>query len=156
MITTQLNQQTRPIYHLGSVFNDKIFAQNQQILGSDSVVLHSEKTWAEILLHFHFAFTTRSLEETFHELTETWRHETKYISSIQQITSNTSYQQIIGLGEQALPLIFEEMQQRLGHWFVALQRITRTNPIQTQNRGNIEQMTADWLNWGRENGYVRF
>ena len=156
MITTQLNQQTRPIYSLGLTFDSKVFDQNQQILGPNSTILRSEKVWAEILLHFRFAFTSRFLEETFHELMETWRHETKYMSSIQQITSNVSYQQIIGLGEKALPLIFEEMQQRLGHWFLALQRITRENPVQSQNRGNMKQMTADWLNWGRENGYIRF
>lgn len=155
-MTTQLNQQTRPIYSIREVFDSGMLVQDQQMPELDSMVLWSERAWENILLHFRLAVTSKSLGETFYELAETWRQETKYMSSIQQITSNASYQQIIGMGEKALPLIFREMQRQSGHWFLALQRITRVNPIQPQNRGDMENMTIDWLNWGRDSGYIRF
>ena len=155
MIDTQLNQQTRPISSPQSSF-DGIYDWSQELLGVGSVVLWSEKRWGDILLHFNSTFTCKSLRGTFYDLMETWRYETKYLSSVQQIADNVSYQQIVGLGEKVLPLIFEEMHRRPGHWFLALQRITRENPIQPQHRGNMEKMTDDWLNWGRKNGYIQF
>ena len=45
----------------------------------------------------------------FYALASQWREETRYVSSISQIATNPSYQQIIGMGAIAIPLILEEL-----------------------------------------------
>jgi hypothetical protein len=65
-----------------------------------------------------------------------------------------SYQQIIGMGPAALPLIFEELRQRPDHWFWALRMITGDDPVSPEDAGDIERMRADWLRYGEERGYL--
>ena len=60
------------------------------------------------------------LRTTFRELADTWRGETGGLSSPMQIAAHPAYQCIIGMGEQALPYIFEELRERGGQWYVAL------------------------------------
>lgn len=83
-----------------------------------------------------------------------WKKETRSLSSIIDICMHPAYQRIIGMGHSAVPLILKELQREEDHWFWALKAITGENPIQPQNRGDIERMTEDWLRWGRENGKV--
>ena len=64
------------------------------------------------------------------------------------------------MGEAMVPLIMERMRENLegkrkagGHWFEALQSITRANPVKHGERGNIQAMEEAWLEWGVRNGY---
>ena len=68
--------------------------------------------------------------------------------------ANFAYQQIIGMGERALPLIFDEMQAHGGRWFWALRAITGENPVRPEDRGDARRMTQTWLEWAREHNYV--
>jgi hypothetical protein len=95
------------------------------------------------------------IEQSFRELADRWREETMHLSSTPEAALNFSYQQIIGMGKEALPLIFREMQTQGGHWFWALAAITRENPVQPEDRGKVRRMTQAWLEWGRENGYLQ-
>jgi hypothetical protein len=95
------------------------------------------------------------LEQEFHNLADQWRRETRMLSSDSDIAANFAYYQIIGMGEKALPLIFREMQERGGRWFLALRAITRQNPVSPEDRGNVRRMTQAWLEWGRQHNYVR-
>src|ERR1044072_7091957 len=85
------------------------------------------------------------LEEEFRNLVEQWHRETMHISSTTEMATNFAYQQIIGMGEKVLPLIFRELQETGGHWFWALRAITRQNPVPTETRGNINGMAQAWL-----------
>ena len=58
------------------------------------------------------------------------------------------------MGEPAVPLILQRMQAQGGHWFHALRDITKANPVQPADRGNVSAMQEAWLNWGEENGYT--
>ena len=40
------------------------------------------------------------------------------------------------------------------HLFYALYQITSENPVPLAHAGNFKQMTADWLNWAAEKGYI--
>ena len=64
-----------------------------------------------------------------------------------------AYQQIIGLGERALPLIFQELRREPDHWFWALAAITGKNPVPEEDAGDLEAMANDWLSWGDAQGY---
>jgi hypothetical protein len=92
--------------------------------------------------------------EKFTRLASRWREETRAVSSDSDIVASFAYHQIIGMGERALPLIFEEMAAHGGRWFWALRAITGENPINPQDRGNVRRMTEAWLEWAREHEYV--
>jgi hypothetical protein len=52
-----------------------------------------------------------------------------------------------------MPLIFRELEREPDHWFWALQSITGENPVSVDRQGNINQMAAAWLEWGKAHGY---
>ena len=71
-----------------------------------------------------------------------------------QAALHPGHLKIIGMGEPALPLILREMRDRGGHWFLALESIAGENPILDEHCGYVPLMKEDWLQWGRERGYL--
>ena len=67
--------------------------------------------------------------------------------------SHPAYQQIVGMGDKAIPLILRELEQAPDHWFWALKAITGVNPVPREERADIKAMAKHWLEWGREEGY---
>lgn len=91
----------------------------------------------------------------FQKLALIWREATRTYSSVTQICMHPAYQSIISKGKDVIPLILEEMKERPNHWFWALSIITGDNPpIRNNQRGKIKEMTAAWLKWGEEHGYI--
>jgi hypothetical protein len=90
----------------------------------------------------------------FSNLEKEWKESTPMLSSITEIVMHPSYQQIIGMGPTAIPLIFLSMRRELGHWFWALCAITGENPVSIEHRGKIKEMTEAWLDWGRKQLYL--
>jgi hypothetical protein len=95
-----------------------------------------------------------SLEQKFERLVKWWREENRFTSSMTKLIMHHAYQQIIGMGPAAVPLIFREMQREPDHWFWALTAITGDNPVRPEDVGDVEKMTQAWLEWGRQHGYV--
>ncbi|MCU0540923.1 MAG: hypothetical protein MUE44_01885 [Oscillatoriaceae cyanobacterium Prado104] len=93
------------------------------------------------------------LETTFYQLVDRWKTETRGISSTEQLSLHPTYQQIIGMGPDAIPLLLRELANNSGRWFWALKSITREDPVMPEQRGKTKEMIAAWLNWGREKGY---
>ena len=94
------------------------------------------------------------IEGIFRENALKWYEETKYLSSVSDIVLHPSYQRIIGLGPAALPLLFRERAETHGHWFWALTAITGVDPVPEDDHGRIRAMTARWLEWAKEQGYI--
>lgn len=92
------------------------------------------------------------VNEKFAELAEQWRKETGMLSVIQQKTAHPAYQSIIGMGKDALPYIFRELQRKREHWIPALRDITGKD-IAGQDH-NFKEAASAWLAWGKENGYL--
>ncbi|MCK4541634.1 MAG: hypothetical protein KAU17_05285 [Spirochaetales bacterium] len=90
----------------------------------------------------------------FSNLEKEWKESTPMLSSITEIVMHPSYQQIIGMGPTAIPLIFLSMRRELGHWFWALCAITGENPVSIEHRGKIQEMTDAWLDWGQKQLYL--
>lgn len=93
-------------------------------------------------------------EATFIQLVNLWREETRGISSTNQMSMHPAYQQIIGMGEAAIPLLLRELEKKSGRWFWALECITREDPVPPEHRGKTKEMIRAWLDWGRWRGYV--
>ena len=89
----------------------------------------------------------------FAALMQQWREGTAFTSSATAMSMHPAYQQIIGMGDAALPLIFHELRREPDHWFWALKAITGEDPVSPADRGQIEKMAAAWLHWADERGY---
>lgn len=89
----------------------------------------------------------------FNQLKANWRETRDEVGSILEICTTPAYQQIIGMGQDAVPLILRELERELDHWFWALAAITGENPVQEKHRGQIKLMAQDWLTWAKKQGY---
>ena len=94
------------------------------------------------------------IEHRFQTLVDLWRNETRFNSSITEISMAMAYQQIIGMGPVVIPFILRELANRSGHWFWALHAITGVDPTTPEQRGRLKEMADAWLHWGRERGYI--
>ena len=106
--------------------------------------------------HYSLPFTRFRNDpvQRFYNLLSVWKTEVKYLSDTDAICTHPAYQQIIGMGCQALPFIFLELREEVGHWFWALKAITGEDPVPDEERGRMKLMQERWLHWGRQRGYA--
>lgn len=90
----------------------------------------------------------------FRILAERWHEETQFASSISAVFLHPAYQEIIGLGPAALPLILDDLAKTRADWFWALRAISGENPVPPEERGQIGTMTERWLDWGHRRGHL--
>ena len=91
--------------------------------------------------------------QRFEQLASTWETETRFLSDPGRMILHPAYQQIIGMGMGAVPLILARLAQRPDHWFWALRSITGESPVISRGRG-MKHARQAWLRWGRERGYL--
>ena len=115
-----------------------------------------ERNFKDLIAQTIFPLTmeTEFPEIKFNNLKSEWLEDTAFLSSIYEISMHPAYQQIIGMGKTALPLILNELINKTGHWFWALKSITGTDPVTQEQRGNVNEMTNAWIQWGIENNYI--
>jgi hypothetical protein len=97
---------------------------------------------------------TLSLMQQFQGLAESWRTGTQWFSSLDDIAAHPAYRQIIAMGRDVLPILLEEMRLRPDHWSMALHAITGENPVKDEHRGNVKLMAQDWVDWGKQRGFL--
>ncbi len=112
------------------------------------------KQYYDLTQHYFEPYSRTSLEEKFSTLSETWKYDNANVSSVNQLVLHPTYQEIIGMGKQAIPFILLELKKSPRLWFWALKSITGDNPVPEEDIGNIPKMTTHWLNWGRDRGYI--
>ena len=71
---------------------------------------------------------------------------------LDQSREHPAYQEIINMGQPAVPLILERMKSSGGHWFEALHEITGADPVDPKDCGDVAAMQKSWLDWGKSNG----
>lgn len=109
------------------------------------------------LFYLNYEFTkVRSfnyVKEKFDNLKAVWLRETYFSSNYQDIVNNNSYQQIISLGIDVVPFIFEDWQNSNSDWFFALRKILSENPVKVEHKGKFSLMKKDWMDWGKQNNF---
>jgi hypothetical protein len=93
------------------------------------------------------------LAKRFAALATTWREDTKFSSRMGRDAQHPAYQEIIAMGQKAVPLLLADLEKNPDHWFIALHRITGANPVPKEHAGKLNEMAAAWIAWGRANGY---
>ncbi|MBI4027854.1 MAG: hypothetical protein HY360_22910 [Verrucomicrobia bacterium] len=91
--------------------------------------------------------------QKFEELRAEWKRGTLGESDLDAICMHPAYQQIIGMGEHALPFICREMNEHSGDWFWALKAITGDDPVLEEDRGQVKRMAEVWLSWAKDHGF---
>ena len=89
----------------------------------------------------------------FNRLADEWRRDRPRGVDVANMVMHPSYQRIIGMGEDAIPLILNELDRQPDHWFWALHSITGADPVPEDYQGNISEMANAWIEWGRRDGY---
>jgi hypothetical protein len=92
------------------------------------------------------------LAEEFHKLVKQWNAATSFHSSLGEIFTDESYQRIMAMGRDALPMILSELQKKPGHWFYALEKIVGKDVA--EGAKSFAEARAAWLNWGYSNNYI--
>jgi hypothetical protein len=93
----------------------------------------------------------------FRGLAKQWKGERGAQGTVLAMASLPSYQKIIGMGKDAIPLILAELKiegDAPDHWFWALAAISDENPVPPESRGNLSEMARAWLAWGEKEGHV--
>ena len=96
---------------------------------------------------------SRNLKSEFIRLSEEWRHDTGKLSMLHKIVLHPAYQQIIGMGEKALPYIFKELNTRGGHWIWALSAITGNYDV-VKPECTFREARQAWLQWGKDRKFL--
>lgn len=86
-----------------------------------------------------------SLEKRFNELHTVWDRETAILSNVNTIVSHPAYQEIIGMGWEAVPLIIDRMRTDPDHWFYALVKITGED--HAAGATTVDEASQRWVNW---------
>lgn len=123
------------------------------IINNDPSIL-SEDDHSDFMVHYTTNLLAHLpiLEVEFHRLVKEWRRETAVYSSITKKVLHPAYQQIIGMGPVAIPWILRELERKPGHWFWALNAISRKDPVAPED--NFDTAVTAWLDWGRKRGYL--
>lgn len=95
-----------------------------------------------------------AIRNRFLKLREEWLKDTLHSSDPNEISSHPSYQKIIEMGEEALPLILKDLEENKCHWYVALKEIIGYSPIRKESIGDIKKVRRDWLEWGKRKGLI--
>lgn len=92
--------------------------------------------------------TPDDVELLFEQLADQWEMDTELSSRSSDAVRHPAYQQIIGIGSPALPLLLTRLRDNPGHWFWALAAIAREDPAAGAN--SFDEARKAWLDWGRE------
>ena len=90
----------------------------------------------------------------FRKLAEQWKDETIHISSLTEMENHGAYQEIIGMGQPAVPLLLQELVNDPDWWFMALDTLVDEPPHLEGADGDLTKLSAKWIEWGKSNGYL--
>ncbi len=126
-----------------------LVASNDIGVGNESEAII--KNSADLLEHYFFPFSRlwNTPEIKFQMLAKEWKNDTVFMSSLTDMAMHPAYQQIIGMGPIAIPLILDEMKNEPEFWFWALKAVSGDDPTSPEDQGNLKAMTKAWLKWGR-------
>jgi hypothetical protein len=89
----------------------------------------------------------------FQRLAQQWKRDTAHLSNVAKKALHPAYQEIIGMGKVAVPLLLAELEREPDDWFWALHAITGASPVPSESRGDMQAMTQAWRQWAISQGY---
>lgn len=95
-----------------------------------------------------------TLAERFHREADKWDSETAFVSSTPKKVLHESYQKIMAMGPDVVPLLLRDLQTNRRSWFWALRHLTQANPVPVEYQGNLDKMIASWVAWGKREGKI--
>ena len=106
---------------------------------------------------------TTQLQTAFNQLAAQWEKETAFHSFMEQKANHPAHQQILAMGEAAIPFILNRIEQKGGLWYWTLETITGlpslagVQPLKTAPwvAVDVKEVNAAWLQWGREHATTR-
>ena len=96
--------------------------ESKNSVSVDSVAIRNRMIDAR--RHFAQPISRQTAQDYLGELAATWKADTMFESSESALSSHPSYQRIIGLGPEAVPLLLRSLRASPDHWFAALSAIT--------------------------------
>ena len=93
------------------------------------------------------------VRRTFRRLFDVWDRDTFIHSCPDEIYGHWAYEQILGLGEPAVPYMLGEIQRGNSKLMVALDSMFGGSPVRIPEPTTEEVMSA-WMDWGEATGYV--
>jgi hypothetical protein len=93
-------------------------------------------------------------QERFRRLVDLWKQDTRFLSSTTRKIHHSAYQEIVGMGRDAIPFILHELRDQPDDWFWALQAISGESPDADCEPGRFDLMRDRWLEWGRLHGFL--
>jgi hypothetical protein len=90
--------------------------------------------------------------DQFGPLADTWEEETAFTSGVKDMVVNQNYQDLIGMGHPALPLMFERLQDSPTRWILALRAVVG-HDVAGDAKTSAEAVSR-WRDWGHANGYI--
>lgn len=96
----------------------------------------------------------QAFAERFAALSRAWKIGRGPTSSAVRMSQHPAYQQIIALGQRAVPLILQDLAGDVDHWFIALHAITGETPVDPRDAGNLSAMAKAWVSWGASRGLL--
>jgi hypothetical protein len=102
---------------------------------------------------------SESVEQRFRRLEVQWSAETRILSDPGKIMGHPAMREIIALGDEVVPIILRDLQEKPSHVAWALPEITGENPAPPKSEGGFRKWdvvadTEAWLKWGRDKGLV--
>ncbi|OFW43602.1 MAG: hypothetical protein A3J29_18815 [Acidobacteria bacterium RIFCSPLOWO2_12_FULL_67_14b] len=93
----------------------------------------------------------------FRGLVAQWKAHCGAMSSVSESVLFPAYQNIIGMGETAVPFLLRQLADEgddPDQWFWALKAITGADPVNEDDLGNNLLMARSWFEWGISMGYA--
>jgi hypothetical protein len=112
---------------------------------------HWRDDYATTSTGFLVAEPEEPLREKFARLKREWLDDIEDQSVIDFM--HGSYQQIVGMGQDAIPFLLDELPRESGHWFWALRAIAGRDVAGPTD--DYDAAAAAWLEWGRKRGVIR-
>ncbi len=136
---------------------DRLLEQMELQQKSQAQLAEEVEKLIKLLRTSETAWQQRSglIQRDFYRLAAIWKITTVHWSNITEKCSHPAYQQIIALGPDVLPLIFDELEREPDDWFVAIRALTGVNPLPSQSRADLQETTNEWLEWAKHHGYYR-
>jgi hypothetical protein len=98
-------------------------------------------------------------EQRFRRLEAQWKADTQVLSDPGKIMGHPAMRAIVAMGEEVVPLILRDLQDKPSLLVWALPEITGENLAPPRTEGsflkwNVDTQIEAWLRWGRAKGLV--